>query len=85
MGKGALKIGDYVEWFESYADGIPGKDFGKGIVTNINNHIGQFSFEYVTFEVYRQKYEDFCWFEQRELRLLNSSERTTIYQEREVK
>ena len=34
-----IDIGDYVLWYEEYADGIAGKDYGDGIVIEKNNII----------------------------------------------
>jgi hypothetical protein len=70
MGTRALKLGDYVQWFESYDDGISGKDFGKGIIVDITKYESIHYDNCKLYQVYRQKHQDFCWFENCELKII---------------
>jgi hypothetical protein len=69
MGKRALKIliGKYVNWYEDYADGISGKDFGTGIIIDSRIQKGFNSPDYTMYKVYRTKHRDFYWFMKDEL------------------
>jgi len=70
MGDRALKLGDYVQWFESYDDGVPGRDFGKGIIMDTREYGNTYSKDCILYRVYRQKYQDLYWFEDYELKLM---------------
>ncbi len=63
MGDRALKLGDYVQWFESYDDGVPGRDFGKGIIMDTREYGNTYSKDCILYRVYRQKYQDLYRFE----------------------
>ena len=63
-----LKIGNYVDWCEDYADGIAGRDWGSGVI--IDTQILQSS-DYddcLMYKVYRNKHKDLYWFEERQLK-----------------
>jgi hypothetical protein len=70
MGTRALKLGDYVQCFEGYDDGISGKDFGKGIIVDITKYESIYSDNCKLYKVYRQKHQDFYWFENYELKVI---------------
>ena len=70
MGTRTLKLGDYVQWFESYDDGISGKDFGKGIIVDTKKYESTYSKNCKLYQVYRQKHQDFYWFENYELKVI---------------
>ena len=69
MGDGALNflIGNNVNWYEEYADGISGKDFGTGIIIDSKIQKGFNSSDYTMYNVYRTKNRDFYWFMEDEL------------------
>lgn len=60
-------IGNFVNWYEEYDDGISGKDSGDGIITDKRDHTSYGYKNYFTYKVYRTKHKDFYWFEERQL------------------
>ena len=71
MGKGALKflIGKYINWYEDYADGISGRDWGDGIIIEKKDYDAFGHDKHTMYRVYRNKHKDFYWFEDRQLKL----------------
>lgn len=60
--KPKYKVGQFVRWYEAYAEGIMGKDAGFGIITDIRqNH--QYE-DYITYAVLRNKHGDVMSFEE---------------------
>ena len=70
MGKRTLNfsVGSYVSWYEDYADGISGKDWGDGIIIEKRSYDTFGHGKYCMFKVYRNKHKDFYWFEKRQLK-----------------
>jgi hypothetical protein len=64
-----FEIGNYVNWYEDYNDGISGKDWGDGIIIDERTDKSYSYGDYCTYKVYRTKYKDFYWFEKRQLRI----------------
>jgi hypothetical protein len=65
-----LEIGNYVNWYEEYADGIAGKDWGDGIIIETQVYPSSFYTDQLkTYKVFRNKHKDFYWFEERQLKL----------------
>ena len=65
-----LKIGKYVNWYEDYADGIAGRDWGDGIIIETQVYPSSFYTDQLkTYKVFRNKHKDFYWFEERQLKL----------------
>ena len=59
------KVGQFVRWYESYADGIMGRDAGFGVITAVNTH--DFGFKsglYTNYKVLRNKHGDLMSFEE---------------------
>ena len=61
-------VGNYVNWYEEYADGIAGKDWGDGIIIETSSYLSSCSDEYFMYKVYRNKHKDLYWFEERQLK-----------------
>ena len=51
-----FKIGDFVRWYEAYADGCLGRDAGWGVVQSVRHHA--YHGDYFTYEVLRNKHGD---------------------------
>jgi len=64
-----LKVGNYVNWYEEYADGIAGRDWGVGIIIETEMYPSSYSDDYPMYKVYRNKHKDLYWFEERQLKL----------------
>ena len=64
-----FKISDYVLWYEEYADGIAGKDWGDGIIIDTQSYPSSYDDDYLMYKVYRNKHKDLYWFEKRQLKL----------------
>ena len=64
-----FKISDYVLWYEEYADGIAGKDWGDGIIIDTQSYPSSYDGGYLMYKVYRNKHKDLYWFEKRQLKL----------------
>lgn len=62
--KNKYKVGQFVRWYESYAEGIMGKDAGYGVVTQVNAYHGQYTNDYISYQVLRNKYGDTMFFEE---------------------
>ena len=62
-----FKIGDFVNWMEEYADGIPGRDWGDGIIIEKRNSRNLTQGSNIMYKVYRNKHRDVCWFEERRI------------------
>lgn len=62
-----LKVGNYVNWHEEYADGFAGRDWGAGIIIETEMHSSSYSDDYPMYKVYRNKHKDLYWFEERQL------------------
>ena len=70
IGIAMLKVGNYVNWYEEYADGFAGKDWGDGIIIDTQVHPPScYSEQMETYKVYRNKHKDLYWFEERQLTL----------------
>ena len=71
MGKRAIKtfeVGQLVEWYEPYADGLMTKDAGYGIVLKrMSYDLGFEDDPYINYEVFRTKHNDTMRFEPGEL------------------
>ena len=62
-------VGNYVNWYEEYTDGIAGKDWGDGIIIDTQTFPSScYSDRIETYKVYRNKHKDFYWFEKRQLK-----------------
>ena len=71
MGERTLNfaVGNYVNWYEDYADGIAGRDWGDGIIIDTQTFPSScYSDRIETYKVYRNKHKDFYWFEERQLK-----------------
>ena len=55
-----FKVGDFVRWYEAYADGFLGRDAGWGIIQEVRHHIYQE--DYFTYGVLRNKHGDVMHF-----------------------
>ena len=55
-----FKVGDFVRWFEAYADGFLGRDAGWGIVQSVKHHT--YFGDYVNYGVLRNKHGDVMTF-----------------------
>ena len=55
-----FKIGDFVRWYESYADGFLGRDAGWGIIQEVRHHA--YHGDYFTYGVLRNKHGDVMHF-----------------------
>ena len=65
-----FKCGNYVNWMEDYDDGIAGKDYGDGIIIDIQTYQSPwYNNSLTTYKVFRNKHKDFYWFEERQLKL----------------
>lgn len=51
-----FKVGEFVRWYEAYADGFLGRDAGWGVVKSVKNHI--YHGEYFTYNILRNKHGD---------------------------
>jgi hypothetical protein len=68
-----LKVGELVEWFESYADGFMIKDVGHGIILDVNAYeLGFSDGPHINYTVYRNKHNDTMRFTKEELKVLES-------------
>ena len=56
------KVGQFVRWYEAYAEGIMGKDAGFGVITEVRHHHAYN--DYVTYRVLRNKHGDTMVFEE---------------------
>jgi len=61
-------VGNYINWYEDYADGIAGKDWGDGIIIDTRTYPSSYSNDYFMYKVYRNKHKDLYWFEERQLK-----------------
>ena len=68
-----FKIGQLINWFEDYDDGIAGKDWGDGIIIDKKQHDTFGYGSYILYKVYRNKHKDFYWFESTGLRQKNEN------------
>ena len=55
-----FKIGDFVRWYEAYADGFLGRDAGWGIIQEVRRHA--YHGDYFTYGVLRNKHGDVMHF-----------------------
>ena len=55
-----FKIGDFVRWYEAYADGFLGRDAGWGVVQSVRRHA--YHGDYFTYGVLRNKHGDVMHF-----------------------
>ncbi len=62
-----FKVGDFINWLEPYDDGIPGKDYGDGIIIERKNTDHRTYGDYILYKIYRNKHKDVCWFEEQNL------------------
>ena len=60
--------GDYVNWYEDYADGISGRDWGDGVVIDTQTFPSSCYEDCLMYKVYRNKHKDLYWFEKRQLK-----------------
>ena len=60
--KNKYEVGQFVRWYEAYAEGIMGKDAGYGVVTGIRKHHAYN--DYITYNVLRNKHGDVMVFEE---------------------
>ena len=51
-----FKVGEFVRWYEAYADGFLGRDAGWGVVESVTHHA--YHGEYFTYGVLRNKHGD---------------------------
>ena len=51
-----FKVGEFVRWYEAYADGFLGRDAGWGIIKGVNHQ--PYHGDYFTYEVLRNKHGD---------------------------
>ena len=56
-------VGQFVRWYEAYAEGFLGRDAGFGIVTEIRQH--HVYDDHVSYGVLRNKHGDVMWFDER--------------------
>ena len=63
-----IDIGDYVLWYEEYADGAMCKDYGDGIVIEKKQY-NMYKPSITCYKIYRVKHEDFMWLEERNISL----------------
>ena len=64
-----FEIGNYVKWYEEYADGIAGKDWVDGVLIDKRKYPSCKNDNLFLYKVYRNKHKDFYWFEKRQLKL----------------
>jgi len=62
--KNKYKVGQFVRWYEAYAEGIMGKDAGYGVITEVNSHRAQYTNDYISYRVLRNKHGDTMFFEE---------------------
>ena len=55
-----FKVGDFVRWYEAYADGFLGRDAGWGIIQEVRRHV--YHGDYFTYGVLRNKHGDVMHF-----------------------
>ena len=55
-----FKVGEFVRWYEAYADGFLGRDAGWGIIKGVKHHPAYG--DYFTYEVLRNKHGDVMCF-----------------------
>ena len=58
--KPAFEVGQFVRWYEAYAEGFLGRDAGFGIVTDIRIH--HIYSDHISYGVLRNKHGDVMWF-----------------------
>ncbi len=51
-----FKVGDFVRWYEAYADGFLGRDAGWGVIQSIKHHT--YFGDYINYGVLRNKHGD---------------------------
>ena len=55
-----FKVGDFVRWYEAYADGFLGRDAGWGVVQSVKQHT--YFGDYINYGVLRNKHGDVMTF-----------------------
>jgi ribosomal protein S8E len=55
-------VGQFVRWYEAYADGFLGRDAGFGVITEVRHH--HVYGDHITYGVLRNKHGDVMWFEE---------------------
>ncbi len=55
-----FKIGDFIRWYEAYADGFLGRDAGWGVIKEVRQHA--YHGDYFTYGVLRNKHGDVMHF-----------------------
>ena len=58
-------VGQFVRWYEAYAEGFLGRDAGFGIITEVRQH--HVYSNHITYKVLRNKHGDAMWFEERHI------------------
>ena len=62
-------IGQLIYWHEEFADGIPGRDGGLGIIIDTRKYNMYGPEPVYSYKVFRNKHSDFSWFEERNITL----------------
>ena len=55
-----FKVGDFVRWYEAYADGFLGRAAGWGVIQSVRRHA--YHGDYITYGVLRNKHGDVMHF-----------------------
>ena len=56
------KVGQFVRWYEAYAEGFLGRDAGFGVITEIVTH--HIYNDYINYKVLRNKHGDVMCFQE---------------------
>lgn len=56
------KVGQFVRWYEAYAEGFLGRDAGFGVITKVRQH--HVYDDHISYSVLRNKHGDVMWFEE---------------------
>ena len=59
------KVGQFVRWYEAYAEGFLGRDAGYGIVTGVRIH--HIYSDHISYSVLRNKHGDVMWFDEKHI------------------